>query len=210
MAAALAGTMSASASVVVNFDDLATSQPWNYYGNNQAWDTVPTSYQGLTWSGWEVADGRDYTGAAFQNSTVTIPSMNNFAYNGSGVNTITTSGSKFNFEGIDVAFWAYQNARLNQGGSVGSATVTIKGYDGMSLVGTYTATLTKDFTWLATPGLVGLTSVQFLNDGVASSFWVGDNFQYSMVPEPTTMIAGALLLLPFGASTLRILRKRTA
>jgi hypothetical protein len=27
------------------------------------------------------------------------------------------------------------------------------------------------------------------------------------VPEPTTMIAGALLLLPFGASTLRVLRK---
>jgi hypothetical protein len=29
----------------------------------------------------------------------------------------------------------------------------------------------------------------------------------SPVPEPTTIIAGALLLLPFGASTLRILRK---
>jgi len=29
-----------------------------------------------------------------------------------------------------------------------------------------------------------------------------------VVPEPTTMIAGALLLLPFGASTLRILRKQ--
>jgi hypothetical protein len=28
------------------------------------------------------------------------------------------------------------------------------------------------------------------------------------VPEPTTLISGALLLLPFGASTLRILRKR--
>ena len=28
-----------------------------------------------------------------------------------------------------------------------------------------------------------------------------------LVPEPTTMIAGALLLLPFGASTLRILRR---
>jgi len=27
------------------------------------------------------------------------------------------------------------------------------------------------------------------------------------VPEPTTMIAGALLLLPFGASTIRFLRK---
>jgi hypothetical protein len=31
--------------------------------------------------------------------------------------------------------------------------------------------------------------------------------QLVIVPEPTTMIAGALLLLPFGASTLRILRK---
>jgi hypothetical protein len=30
----------------------------------------------------------------------------------------------------------------------------------------------------------------------------------SMVPELTTVIAGALLMLPFGASTLRILRKR--
>jgi hypothetical protein len=35
--------------------------------------------------------------------------------------------------------------------------------------------------------------------------------RFSQVPEPTTMIAGALLLLPFGASTIRILRKnRTA
>jgi hypothetical protein len=30
------------------------------------------------------------------------------------------------------------------------------------------------------------------------------------VPEPTTMVAGALLLLPFGASTLRVLRKNRA
>ena len=32
-------------------------------------------------------------------------------------------------------------------------------------------------------------------------------FVVTAVPEPTTMIAGALLLLPFGASTLRMLRK---
>ena len=37
------------------------------------------------------------------------------------------------------------------------------------------------------------------------------NVNVSPVPEPTTMLAGALLLLPFGAITLRILRKtRTA
>jgi len=32
--------------------------------------------------------------------------------------------------------------------------------------------------------------------------------QLVVVPEPTTVVAGALLLLPFGASTLRILRKQ--
>lgn len=37
-----------------------------------------------------------------------------------------------------------------------------------------------------------------------------ESITISSVPEPTTMIAGALLLLPFGASTFRILRKRAA
>jgi len=37
-----------------------------------------------------------------------------------------------------------------------------------------------------------------------------DDVSVTQVPEPTTMIAGALLLLPFGASTLRILRKNRA
>jgi len=34
--------------------------------------------------------------------------------------------------------------------------------------------------------------------------------QLGLVPEPTTMIAGALLLLPFGVSTLRVLRRNRA
>lgn len=52
------------------------------------------------------------------------------------------------------------------------------------------------------------------------SIWGGNSGQYALshfatfdavpVPEATTMIAGALLLLPFGASTLRILRKSRA
>jgi choice-of-anchor C domain-containing protein len=35
-----------------------------------------------------------------------------------------------------------------------------------------------------------------------------DNVSLVAVPEPTTMIAGGLLLLPFAASTLRVLRKK--
>ena len=48
------------------------------------------------------------------------------------------------------------------------------------------------------------------NTGYAPPIF-GPNFQFSPVPEPTTMVAGAMLLLPFGFSTLRMFRKtRTA
>ena len=51
------------------------------------------------------------------------------------------------------------------------------------------------------------------NGGFVSISQVTQSFhdETTAVPEPTTVIAGALLLLPFGASTLRIMRKtRTA
>jgi hypothetical protein len=75
------------------------------------------------------------------------------------------------------------------------------------------ATINSPFTYIqdadSNPNNVpGQFSMQMptANDNLAG-FW-GPNL--SNVPEPTTMIAGALLLLPFGASTLRILRRRTA
>jgi hypothetical protein len=53
-------------------------------------------------------------------------------------------------------------------------------------------------------------------DGVVNEGYVNDvsingttyDFEPSPVPEPSTMIAGAAMLLPFAASTLRLLRKR--
>jgi hypothetical protein len=59
--------------------------------------------------------------------------------------------------------------------------------------------INKDIYLAAAPG------------GSAQATIIDQRFSQTAVPEPTTMIAGALLLLPFGASTLRILRKnRTA
>jgi hypothetical protein len=53
------------------------------------------------------------------------------------------------------------------------------------------------------------TVVTFQGVDADNQKYIGlDNVVVSAVPEPTTMIAGALLLLPFGASTLRILRKK--
>jgi hypothetical protein len=60
-----------------------------------------------------------------------------------------------------------------------------------------------NITRTETPGLMYLTHA----DGLPDDLTIGVQ---SVVPEPTTMVAGALLLLPFGASTLRILRRRTA
>jgi hypothetical protein len=63
----------------------------------------------------------------------------------------------------------------------------------------------------ATPGAygVGILNLYAYNHAGETGSIMQD--QLAMVPEPTTMIAGALLLLPFGASTIRFLRKnRTA
>jgi hypothetical protein len=56
--------------------------------------------------------------------------------------------------------------------------------------------VTKDISFFVTSEYGGFITIS----QVSQSF--------HQVPEPTTMIAGALLLLPFAASTLRILRKR--
>jgi hypothetical protein len=47
-----------------------------------------------------------------------------------------------------------------------------------------------------------------LDIGGLSGWNIFGKSDYSPVPEPSTIVAGALLLLPFGISTLRILRKR--
>lgn len=67
------------------------------------------------------------------------------------------------------------------------------------------------FTFL----LTGLTENDF-NYANANGYFIGAHVQgipgglsgaITAVPEPTTIIAGALLLMPFGASTFRILRR---
>lgn len=56
--------------------------------------------------------------------------------------------------------------------------------------------------WLLFYSQFGTPPGEFASD---SGF---EEWSYSAVPEPTTVLAGALLLLPFGASTLRVLRRK--
>jgi len=85
-------------------------------------------------------------------------------------------------------------------------------------------TVTLDGALAFTKGFTGATGYAHYSSGPVTVLSGGDvTFNWAdgvtpilahvfvdavtLVPEPTTMIAGALLLLPFGASTLRILRR---
>jgi hypothetical protein len=67
------------------------------------------------------------------------------------------------------------------------------------------ATAWKDHTYTFTPGSSGLLS--FLWFGNCGNLHL-DDVTLTAVPEPATLLAGALLLIPFGISTLRIVRRR--
>ena len=55
---------------------------------------------------------------------------------------------------------------------------------------------------------IAATDGSSLTVGTFAAYGATGDAYVQVVPEPTTMMAAALLLLPFGASTLRILRKR--
>ena len=102
----------------------------------------------------------------------------------------TTSASEA--AALQVAIWRAVNLGDNP------VTLNFNLSDGTTLAAynTATAMLGNITSYADLKGLVGT---------------IADNTQGFVVavPEPTTMIAGALLLLPFGASTIRILRKRS-
>ena len=64
-------------------------------------------------------------------------------------------------------------------------------------------------------GLSGKITIQndlgsFTGVGHDSDYGLSHTYLIPAVPEPTTLIAGALLLVPFGASTMRNLRRRAS
>jgi len=122
------------------------------------------------------------------------------------------ANQQLNAGNLQDAIWYLENE---------TSTLAFNGADG-----TYYYDLAKQYA-----GAGNLTDAQVAADSdgaygvialnLYSTVKVGDNLpvtingttyyasqdQLAIVPEPTTMIAAALLLLPFGASTLRILRR---
>jgi hypothetical protein len=164
-------------------------------------------------------------------------SLYDFSFSGSGVSasgTLTTTGPLTLLTGSEVTGWGlYGYDITSMTGQVNGSPISGIVPNGSFPSTTQDQNVLIDDALIVTPygldvnGLdfyVGSTdyilSANNIPTGGGYSNWllpyngsgVGvDLTIITPVPEPTTMVAGALLLLPFGASTLRILRKsRTA
>jgi hypothetical protein len=123
-----------------------------------------------------------------------------------GTLTITLSDTGFGPVTPDTSTFSVNTTANNIGGTA-SAFGTVNGVSSAaSSLSTFGAvTVYGTASGLATaPWSMG-ESLTLVNTGAQV-----DNVTATLaVPEPTTMVAGAMLLLPFGASTLRILRRKS-
>lgn len=162
-----------------------------YTGQNYTFDKVPFSGQTGLNPHWGTP-GTDTT-AAYQG-------IENAAWLFAHHNTVTTAED---WAALQLAVWdVIYNTDVNGKVTGTRFSVTNPGSSGawaeaQTWVSALSSGRTQDYVgYLLKP-----------TDNTAQELFIG----VTPVPEPTTIIAGALLLLPFGASTLRILRKnRTA
>jgi len=139
-----------TATTVLDFDDVATTDGWAYLNN---------SYHGLAWtstgnaaSQWGVIGntGGAYDYKVFYNNSFDFPSNPNAIYNDSddafgASQTKITSTTPFNFIGADFAAWTLNDT---DGGSRGASQVTVTGKLGDRTVGSREITLTAgELVW---------------------------------------------------------------
>jgi len=143
---------------------------------------------------------------------------------GADATTYLTSGGSANSEAV-LSFAAAQTYLGILWGSVDTYN-TLSFYNGSTLVGKVVGqnimdnvfthqqiTMGNGVQTVNGTAYVNINSTLPFNRVVATSSQYAfefDNVAYSAIPEPTTLVAGCLLLLPFGASTLRLLRQRCA
>src|ERR1039458_4069384 len=211
LATALAAAMSASATI---YSDTAFGTMASYNGTY-----VPGSpgYEHLAYTVADSPNNDAVVGVIGPLGALNSLSMS-FAFS----NPILTGNAPFAAFGIsDNSTGAADNHRLNvisENGNqlIGTSLVhvwdwTLNGGAGGDVAGMSGVTLNSILATYGTWEV--MRAYAYIGDtGGPSSGSVDINsITVSPVPEPTTMIAGALLLLPFGASTIRKFRKnRTA
>ncbi|MDY6951515.1 MAG: hypothetical protein SWE60_08385 [Thermodesulfobacteriota bacterium] len=176
---------------VVNFDDLPTP----YDQGSAFWGTVPTDYLGYTWTGdWEIQENNSFK--SVYNNNGDFPSLHNAAYNDSGAalmaisfpNAITVSDAYFRS-------WS-QNDQFQP---FSATSVTLKGYDGATVVDTLVVALSATEMIHTAIDFAGIDKIEFITN--SDKWWLMDNM--NVVPIP-----GGLWLLGSGLVALIGIRRR--
>jgi hypothetical protein len=166
------------------------------------WDVVntsagaPTGLSLLNANGSTISSGYTATVATYGNGQNYVPQNGDPGYPAStlyqlnfAVDVPMNAGSPYEFF-LDGPLTVYPN------GSYYNSWLLCANYGGSDLI-----------PWLEGLGVGGTPTVGTY-DGVTGDAYV--QVYGTAVPEPSTIIAGVAMLLPFGASTLRILRKKCA
>ena len=126
--------------------------------------------------------------------------------------TIIAGGNANQGAALELAMWEalYDSTSYGVLGGTSFKVTTWATADAQTDYNTYLAAL--NFTSVDNDlglGSILRDSLYDSSGGRQTTPGAGQDFIYNVtpVPEPATMVAGALLLLPFGASTLRMLRK---
>ena len=210
LAVGLAGAMSASATIYSGSDFGSMS---SYNGN---YVSVSPGYEALSYNSIPNGDVDAVVGVRGPLGTLNSLSMS-FQYS----NPIGTGNAPFAAFGIsDNGLWNGSGNEfliISLGGNQLNGATQVHVWDEQTgaeyLPSLWGSTLNSILGVNGFGNMEVMRAYAYIGDtGGPSSGSVDINsITVSTVPEPTTMIAGALLLLPFGASTLRMLRKtRTA
>lgn len=173
------GLVNIAAATVIGFDDLTTPNTGSGMAN---WGVVPTSYQGLTWTGLEVLNG-DGPGKNYKNTygnSYGPTSSTNFAYNGGNGNLVTLIGSShFDFIGADFTSFAQNNAYQ----SFSARSLTLVGKLGTNVLYTLPVSLSPSSFNAVVANFIGIDTLEIQSQG-AGKYWGMDNFT---TPEPATI-----------------------
>jgi hypothetical protein len=193
--------MAAADTVLLNFDDLVSGDPFP-----QA-TPVPTDYAGFTWSGtggyWGIIANSYYR--SYYANSFDFPSNANAVTNESpdqlgAPQVVISKATAFDFDGAWFGTWTAYNSQ----NYYGATSLTITGKLGGTVVGTTTFALTPGaLSWQAV-GFHGIDTLIFdVTAGSTGQYFLMDNFADTSVPLPPS-----LLLLGSGLLGLVFLRSR--
>jgi hypothetical protein len=188
--AVMAGTVVS----VITFDDAPTPEP--AYGLSNVWGTLPASYAGYTWSGWEVLNGAADT-VLYQGS-IPPPEGSNSAYPSVPASGLwVNSESPFQFLAAELQAWPYTSASS-------ASSVVIYGF----LNGDFVGSIAQDVfptIWVRSNGIASQVDTLVFSP-TDSYFKLGSLTFEREVPADATPEPGMLLPLGCGLAAVGLFR----